>query len=65
MGMGVRNTANVFSGTAYESLPTVEGGWTESNAFFKAEDNVINIGLGRGAALNKFNANIVSFGPAG
>jgi hypothetical protein len=32
-----------------------------SSAFFKLEGNVINVGLGRGSALNTFNNNIVNF----
>lgn len=62
MGMGVRNSAGGFAGTAYEGLPTVQSGWTSSSAFFKWEGpDLINIGLGRGPALNTFNNNIVNF----
>ncbi len=62
MGMGVRNSAAGFTGTAYEGLPTVGGGWTDTSAFFKWEGGSVNIGLGNGSALNTFNNNIVSFG---
>jgi hypothetical protein len=62
MGMGVRNSAGGFTGTAFEGLPTVSGGWTDSSAFFKWEGGTVNIGLGNGSALNTFNNNIVSFG---
>lgn len=62
LGMGVRNTAAGFTGTAYEGLPIVSGGWADTSAFFKWEQGVVNIGLGNGQALNIFNANIVTFG---
>lgn len=62
MGMGVRNSAAGFAGTAYEGLPIVQSGWGSSSAFFKWEsENLVNIGLGRGSALNTFNNNIVNF----
>jgi hypothetical protein len=62
MGMGVRNSAAGFAGTAYEGLPLVQSGWGSSSAFFKWEsENLVNIGLGRGSALNTFNNNIVNF----
>jgi hypothetical protein len=37
MGMGVRNSAAGFAGTAYEGLPMVQSGWGSSSAFFKME----------------------------
>lgn len=58
--MGVRNTA--LNGP-YESLPLVQRGWGANSAFFKLERNVVNVGLGKGSALDLFNKNIVSFGP--
>ena len=61
MGMGVRNSAAGFAGTAYEGLPSVSGGWTSSSAFFKWEGGTVNIGLGNGSALNTFNNNLVNF----
>jgi hypothetical protein len=61
MDMGVRNSANGFGGTAYESLPIVNSGWTSTNAYFKWENGVVNVGLGNGPALNTFNSNIVNF----
>jgi RHS repeat-associated protein len=62
MGMGVRNSANDFIGTSYESLPLVQSGWGSSSAFFKAEGNgLFNIGLGNGTALDTFNSSIVNF----
>lgn len=63
--MGVRNSAGGFAGTVYEGLPNVKNvnGWMSSSAFFKREGGIVNIGLGRGPALNTFNSNIVSFWP--
>jgi hypothetical protein len=43
-------------------MPLVSSGWTATSAFFKAEGGIINVGLGRGAALNLFNNAIQSFG---
>jgi hypothetical protein len=61
MGMGVRNSAAGFAGTAYEGLPAVQSGWASSSAFFKMEGGVVNVGLGNGSALNTFNDSIVNF----
>jgi hypothetical protein len=61
MRMGVRNSARGFAGTAYESLPEVTPGWTSSNAYFKWEKGIVNIGLGQGPALDLFNGNIINF----
>ena len=35
--------------------------WRNNNSFFKIEENVLNIGLGRGKALDIFNDNIIHF----
>ena len=59
MGIGVRSAG--LSEDAYSSLPLVQKGWGSSGAFFKLEEGVVNIGLGRGTALNTFNRNIVNF----
>jgi len=59
LGMGVRNAG--LNGGAYGNLPLVQSGWGSSSAFFKLEGNVVNVGLGRGSALNTFNNNIVNF----
>jgi len=59
LGMGVRNAG--LNGGAYNGLPLVQSGWGSSSAFFKLEGNVVNVGLGRGSALNTFNNNIVNF----
>jgi hypothetical protein len=52
--IGVRDTSALASG-AYPDMPIVSGGWAETNAFFKGEGDLINIGLGRGSALDLFN----------
>jgi RHS repeat-associated protein len=65
MKMGVRNVAEKHP---YPELPLVENtkGWTQDNAFFKYETpkggtGQVNIGLGKGKALETFNKNIVSY----
>jgi hypothetical protein len=60
LNIGVRNAG--LGGEMFESLPLVQKGWTSSNAFFKLEGDVINVGLGRGTALETFNNNILTFG---
>lgn len=60
MNIGVRNAG--LTGEAFQSLPLVQRGWTSNSAFFKLEGDVINIGLGRGTALETFNNNILTFG---
>ncbi|MDE7270501.1 MAG: PKD domain-containing protein [Acetatifactor sp.] len=46
----------------YPNMPYVSGiKWTEDFAFFKAEGKQINIGLGKGKALEIFNSNISIF----
>jgi hypothetical protein len=45
MGIGVRNSASGFAGTAYEGVPIVNGSWTANSAFFKWEQGVLNVGL--------------------
>jgi hypothetical protein len=59
LGIGVRNAG--LTGNPYAALPIVRSGWTSANAFFKLEGGVVNIGLGRGSALQIFNDNIVNF----
>jgi len=60
VSMGVRDNSNLVAAT-YGDLPAVESGWGATNAYFKGEDGLINIGLGQGPALQTFNGNIVSF----
>lgn len=42
-------------------MPTVSKGWTSDAAFFKGEGSQINIGLGRGTALDIFNDGIAGW----
>jgi hypothetical protein len=59
--IGVRDFSKVAR--SYSELPCVTSveKWTMTNAFFKGEKGVLNIGLGRGAALETFNQNIISY----
>ncbi|MCL1792146.1 MAG: hypothetical protein FWG40_12550 [Peptococcaceae bacterium] len=59
--IGVRDTSNLTT-RVYGNMPVVRSGWTKTNAFFKGEgQDLINIGLGRGNALDIFNRNISGF----
>ncbi len=42
-------------------MPQVSKGWQMTNAFFKGEGKIVNIGLGKGDALDIFNQAIKSF----
>jgi hypothetical protein len=57
--IGVRNAAAAHP---YPNMPLVGKGWMERKAFFKLEDDILNIGLGNGNALNIFNCNVVNCG---
>jgi hypothetical protein len=46
---------------SYPSLPDVSSGWNANFAYFKGENGLINIGLGKGRALDAFNRNILLF----
>jgi hypothetical protein len=35
--------------------------WSETSAFFKGEGDLVNMGLGKGRALELFNENLVWF----
>lgn len=59
LSIGVRNAGNVEG--VYGSLPIVKEGWTATSAYFKSERKLINIGLGKGPALNIFNGSILNF----
>jgi hypothetical protein len=59
-GVGVRDASAVAS-AAYPDMPLVSSGWTSRSAFFKGEGGLINIGLGRGKALDIFNDAIQNF----
>jgi hypothetical protein len=41
-------------------MPT-SSGWNTTKARFKQEDGQVNICLGKGVALQKFNDNIIDF----
>ena len=58
--MGVRDGSAAAS-SAFPNMPLVSSGWTSTSAFFKGEGKVVNIGLGRGSALNTFNDSILSW----
>lgn len=59
-GVGVRDGSAVTA-AAYPGMPIVSSGWTATSAFFKGEGGIINIGLGRGSALDIFNDAILGF----
>jgi hypothetical protein len=59
LGMGVRGPGLV--GDPYSNLQPVYSGWGSTQAFFKLEGSVVNIGLGQGSALTTFNLNIERF----
>jgi len=58
--VGVRDSSKIVR-EVYEDLPEVTSGWNQSNAFFKGEGGQVNIGLGRGDALEIFNDNIQGY----
>ena len=67
--IGVRNGSSIVA-EKYPNMPKVSKGWNQNNTFFKGEgisgnksigDPQINIGLGKGKALDIFNDNIINF----
>ena len=60
IGIGVRDTSKLTE-RAFPNMPVVGKGWMSSSAYFKAEGEQINIGLGRGRALGLFNEAITAF----
>jgi len=60
--IGVRD-ASLLAETSHGTMSVVEKGWAARNAFFKAEQGQINIGLGDGKALETFNRYIQSYTP--
>lgn len=62
-GIGVSNGDRaILAKTVYPNMPHVSGvKWTKNFAFFKAEGSQINIGLGKGKALELFNRNILKY----
>ena len=59
--IGVKDKSTLV-GSMYPSMPMVSKGWMAKNAFFKAEQGIINIGLGYGKALDIFNKGIIIVG---
>ncbi len=58
--IGVRDSSALTAGM-FPDMPLVSKGWTATSAFFKGEGDQINIGLGRGSALDIFNNAIMDF----
>ena len=58
--IGVRNKS-LLTAKKYPNMALVKKGWMPTNAFFKAENGIINIGLGYGQALDIFNSGIIWF----
>jgi RHS repeat-associated protein len=60
-GIGLRDSSRAARGR-FGALPMVAKGWTRGRAYFKGEgDDLVNIGLGRGKALDTFNDAITGF----
>jgi hypothetical protein len=60
MEIGVR-AHGTKSAELLPGLPVVKRRWGNRNALFKPEGNQINIGLGKGTALELFNQSIRGF----
>ncbi|WP_414464730.1 RHS repeat-associated core domain-containing protein, partial [Klebsiella aerogenes] len=58
--IGVKDSA-VLTSITYPDMPDVGKGWKETSAFFKAEGEQINIGLGKGKTLDILNQGIQRF----
>ena len=59
-GIGVRSHG-AKSAALLSDLPQVKSGWGKNKALFKPEGDQINIGLGKGKALDVFNDSIKGF----
>lgn len=59
--IGKRHKGNGKAKKVYPDLDDADSGWTESNTLFKVEGDQVNIGLGQGNGLKRFNENIVDF----
>ena len=64
--IGVRNDSGEKMMLNFSKMDRVKKGWTTNNALFKTEGgnyNIeqVNIGLGKGKALETFNENIINF----
>jgi hypothetical protein len=55
--VGVRDSSAVVK-AQHGDLPKVSSGWNANGAYFKGEKGQVNIGLGKGKALDIFNSNI-------
>ena len=62
--IGVRD-GSIEAAARYGYMPYVSSGWGDTNAYFKYEIDMFNIGLGRGTALDMFNDSIVQFSVIG
>jgi hypothetical protein len=60
MQIGVRNISELTN-RLLPDMPIVSKGWAKYFAFFKGEGDQINIGLGKGPALDIFNDAITAF----
>jgi RHS repeat-associated protein len=58
--IGVRDATQPLTAAQYPEMPLLQDtrNWTQNNAFFKEENNQVNIGLGKGKGLDTFNDNI-------
>lgn len=58
-GIGAIQTNSPDLRALYLQMPETKNvnNWRNNNAYFKLEDGVLNIGLGRGKALSIFNEN--------
>jgi len=59
--VGVRDVSLGIAKVYGTQMPFVSSRWDTNSAFFKIENGNINIGLGRGRALDIFNDNILGF----
>lgn len=60
-GLGVPDSS-ALTGAMYPDMPLVASGWALTSAFFKGQGpNLINIGLGRGTALDIFNEAVAGY----
>jgi hypothetical protein len=58
--VGVRD-ASALTRRTYGDMSLASKGWSSSNSYFKKEWTQINVGLGRGTALDTFNSYIQNF----
>jgi RHS repeat-associated protein len=58
--VGVRNGAKIVNQLGFGHLPKVSKGWADISAYFKGEQGVLNIGLGKNS-MQIFNNNLQSF----